>query len=351
MNLGRWLSRPILFILAAALLLGRLPAAAQPFGQFLLLNGPTSGYLEVPSSPALNPTAAFTFEAWARVSDSGGCSSIAGKGWTETWWIGICGTTLRSYIKGSASLFDGGELSPLRWNHIAVVFDGAHRFHYINGELVATRADTGPLPTNSRSFRIGSDELFAHTPTGAIDEVRIWNVARTQQQIRDGLHGLTSVPPGLVALWSLNSNANDVIGGHNGVLHGTAGYGFFGTGPSCAPGASSTALCLQDRFLVTANFRVGAQSNAEGTAHVVDVPNPGSGLFWFFDANNWEVMVKALNGCGLNSRYWVFSAATTNVYYRLDVFDYITGTQRIYFNYPGPPAPAVTDTEAFATCP
>ena len=76
-----------------------------------------------------------------------------------------------------------------------------------------------------------------------------------------------------------------------------------------------------------------------------------SGLFWFFAPSNWEVMVKVLNACGLNDRYWVFSAATTNVFYRLEVFDVAEGAQKIYFNYPGPPAPAVTDTGAFATCP
>jgi hypothetical protein len=63
------------------------------------------------------------------------------------------------------------------------------------------------------------------------------------------------------------------------------------------------------------------------------------------------VMVKVLNGCGLNNRWWLFSAATTNVFYRLEVTDVTTGTSKIYFNYPGPPAPAVTDTDAFATCP
>jgi len=33
------------------------------------------------------------------------------------------------------------------------------------------------------------------------------------------------------------------------------------------------------------------------------------------------------------------------------VFDVRAGVNKIYFNYPGPPAPAVTDTNAFATCP
>ena len=62
-------------------------------------------------------------------------------------------------------------------------------------------------------------------------------------------------------------------------------------------------------------------------------------------------MVKTVNACGFNNRYWAFSAGTTNVFYRLEVLDVRAGVNKIYFNYPGPPAPAVTDTAAFATCP
>lgn len=330
-----------------------LPAAAgaQPFGSFLLLTGPTLGYVEVPSSPALNPTGAITIEAWVNLTDSGGCSSIIGKSFTQSWWVGICGTTLRSYIKGTSSLLDGGVINPGEWNHIAVVYDGVQRRHYINGELVQTHNETGPLPASSANLQIGSDPSYAHTPTGTIDEVRLWNVARTLAQIRASMSGLTGSTSGLVALWPLNNNANDPAGGHNGTLHGGAGYGFNGTGPSCAPAASSTALCLLNRFLVKAKYRTGLQNNPEGTAQVVPVANPGSGLFWFFAADNWEVMVKAIDGCGLTSAYWIFSAATTNVFYRMEVYDYHTGTQKIYFNYAGPPAPAVTDVYAFATCP
>jgi len=119
--------------------------------------------------------------------------------------------------------------------------------------------------------------------------------------------------------------------------------------PNCG-GSTTTALCLQNRFSITARFRTGAPGTAEGTAQVA-VGNSGSGLFWFFSSDNWEVLVKAINACGFNNRYWVFSAATTNVFYRLEVLDVKAGVAKVYFNYPGPPAPAVTDTDAFATCP
>jgi hypothetical protein len=340
-------------LLAFAALLALLPATAgaQPFGEWLDLSGPTSGYVEVPSSSNLNPAGAITIEAWVNVIDADGCSSIVGKDWTTSWWVGICGTTLRSYLKGSASQVNGGVLNPHEWSHIAVVYDGVHRFHYVNGELVKTNNETGALPANAAALWIGSDVSWQHTPLGGIDEVRIWNVARTQAQIRAGMSGLSGAQPGLVALWPLNGNTNDPVGGHTGTLHGLAGYGTFTTGASCSAFASSTRLCLLDRFLIQAKYRVGPQSNPEGTANVVPVANPGSGLFWFFGPDNWEVMVKALNACGLTSTYWIFSAATTNVFYRMDVYDYHSGTQKIYFNYSGPPAPAVTDVNAFATCP
>jgi hypothetical protein len=35
----------------------------------------------------------------------------------------------------------------------------------------------------------------------------------------------------------------------------------------------------------------------------------------------------------------------------MEVLDVVGRQQKIYFNYPGPPAPAVTDVNAFPTCP
>jgi hypothetical protein len=63
------------------------------------------------------------------------------------------------------------------------------------------------------------------------------------------------------------------------------------------------------------------------------------------------MLVKVLNACGLNQRYWVFYAATTNVEFTLTVTDTQTGKTKVYFNPINTPAPPVQDTSAFATCP
>lgn len=357
-------SRWFLPVLVLALVGLAAPVAAQPFGAWLALSPgyPTShGYVLIPANAALNPTGNFTFEAWVAISNNPAgedCRSIAGKNYLQAWWIGLCTVggrpTLRSYLKGGGSARNGGEIEPGRWTHIAVVFNGTQRLHYINGELAATFLEAGPLSVSASEMRIGSDISWPRTPTGAINEVRLWNVARTQTQIRDDMDNpITAAQAGLIAVWSLAGNAQDVVGPHDGSLQGT-GVGFLTFPPLANCGATTaTAHCLLNRFLITARWRTNPApgSITDGQAQVAGCANSGSGLFQFFSPNNWEIMVKALNGCGLNNRYWIFSAATTNVFYRMEVLDVQRGVQKIYFNYPGPPAPAVTDVNAFATCP
>ncbi len=344
-------------IAAVALLLSGIAvgAHAQPYGLFLRFDGPpaNNAYFEVPNSAALNPTTAITIELWVRLSASGDCRSLVGKDFTASYWVGSCGNVLRAYFRGSGSAHDAGIIPNNQFTHLAVTYDGHFQKHYINGELIHTFAVSGAPTASTAPLRIGSDVSFAHAPTGEIDEVRIWSVARTVDQIRSTINVPLSTPqPGLVAVWPFQS-LNDPVGGHNGTLvnedAGVSAIGLISLGYPLGPcsGIFDTELCLNNRFSISARFRVGAPGTAEDDAHTVNVPNPGSGLFWFFAPDNWEVMVKEINGCGLNNHHWIFSAATTNVFYRLTVYDNSHAEQKIYFNYPGPPAPAVTDINAF----
>lgn len=351
-----------LLVTLAALVCLPGTAAAQPFDSWLDFAGnPTHGYIQVPHSAALNPTGAFTFEAWVSVSNGltgEDCRTIAGKNFLQAYWIGICNSasgdpTLRTYLKGGSSIRNGGIVPRNVWTHIAVVFNGTNRLHYINGELAASFPETGPLTTSTSAFRIGSDVSWQFTPDGAIDEVRLWNVARTIDQLRASLNvRVNTGQPGLIAVWALNGNGNDVFGNYNGSTQGSGvNVANFAVTSDCGS-STATTLCLLDRFQIQSFWRTDpAATPVDGQGQVVSVANEGSGLFWFFSAQNWEIMIKALNGCGLNNRYWIFSAATTNVFYRVEVTDVTAGERKIYFNYPGPPAPAVTDTSAFATCP
>ncbi len=82
------------------------------------------------------------------------------------------------------------------------------------------------------------------------------------------------------------------------------------------------------------------------------VQSSDSVLFWFFAEENWEQLVKVLDGCGeLEPRYWVYGAAATDVEVVIRVTDTLHGQVREYNNSLGVRAPALTDAAAFATCP
>src|SRR6185295_18027943 len=123
--------------------------------------------------------------------------------------------------------------------------------------------------------------------------------------------------------------------------------------PSCV--ADATHLCLQQgRFRVDVAWQDPSGHTGVGTVASATCEGgtpTDSGLFWFFAPQNWEMLVKVLDGCALNDRYWVFAAATTNVHYVLTVTDTKTGASVHYDNPQGRSAPATTDTGAFATCP
>ena len=125
------------------------------------------------------------------------------------------------------------------------------------------------------------------------------------------------------------------------------GGGGGGTPEPCV--ASPTKLCLNGgRFHVSVTWRDFFGNSGAGQA-VTETSD--SGLFWFFSENNLEMLVKVLDGCGVNDHYWVFAAATTNVQYDLTVKDADSGAEKSWHNALGVASPAITDVDALAVCP
>jgi hypothetical protein len=87
-----------------------------------------------------------------------------------------------------------------------------------------------------------------------------------------------------------------------------------------------------------------------GIGHVAGLRSDGSGLFWFFNDQNWEMLVKVLNGCHFNQRYWVLLAASTDLSYTVTVTDLASGQVKVYRNQAGEASPALVDLNAFPVC-
>ena len=144
---------------------------------------------------------------------------------------------------------------------------------------------------------------------------------------------------------AVNQFEESPVGAYTLSLVCTGGGG--GGGGACTPNA--TTLCLNNgRFRVTATFATSAGQSGNGMA----VPETSdTGMFWFFSANNIEMILKVVNGCALNSRYWVFAGGLTNVAVTMTVTDTANGTFKTYTNPQGVAFQPIQDTDAFATCP
>jgi hypothetical protein len=130
-------------------------------------------------------------------------------------------------------------------------------------------------------------------------------------------------------------------GGAN--VAGTAGRA--GVGESI----SGTSLLLNnDRFQVDVSWRTA--DGKSGTATPVALTGD-TGYFWFFSSSNVEMVIKVLNACGLNHRYWVFAGGLTNVRTVIRVTDTATGKFKTYVNQQGVTFQPIQDTSAFSQCP
>ncbi|MBS1647217.1 MAG: T9SS type A sorting domain-containing protein [Bacteroidetes bacterium] len=202
----------------------------------LNFNG-TNNYVPTVSTGTLSFTESdnYTLEAWINPSGFNGLAGIISK--YQNW--GSNGYTLR--LSGTAPYtginFDGyqtapGVLTAGTWYHIAAVNNGGTRTLYVNGVLVSlSNIGHVAVQANSDSLMLGVDyKTSGRYFKGTIDEVRIWNVARSQSQVQTDMCSTTSSVPGLLVYYNFNNgipngnntsitNVPDVTGnGYNGTL-------------------------------------------------------------------------------------------------------------------------------------
>ena len=118
--------------------------------------------------------------------------------------------------------------------------------------------------------------------------------------------------------------------------------------------ADDTTLCIDKtpgdrRFRVRINYATVQGGGLSGSADAIPLAPLGitrGGLFWFFSPDNPEVLVKVLDGCSINNRFWVFVTAGTNVGFTVSVRDMVTTAGKNYTNPDLNAARPVQDTSA-----
>jgi hypothetical protein len=184
----------------------------------------------------------------------------------------------------------GTSVVPInQWTHIAGVYNGSQIFLYVNGALITTVNKTGSISNLTNNTRIGSDMNGARLFSGALDEVRIWNVARTQSQIQAAMYNaIPTNSTGLLAYYPFDQGianatntsftaATDIKSGLTGTL---ANFALTGNASNWI--ARTPYLISPTKTNIGAtSATLGATVNQAGTATLTE-----RGIIWASSAAN-----------------------------------------------------------------
>lgn len=175
----------------------------------------------------------FTMECWARALGSGssdGNTIIHRADFNDSylaWAVATntheCSISLNEKATSLTETFSFGV-----WYHVAGTYDGATVRLYINGNLVGSHAIAKTIDWDLAYFGsyIGGNGRDPYNKfNGQLDEVRIWNVARSQAEIQATMkRRLTGTETGLMGYYRLDEGAGQVVSDWSpAVRHGILG--------------------------------------------------------------------------------------------------------------------------------
>ncbi len=173
-------------------------------------------FASIPHQPILNLSSnnQLTLEAWVRRNSEGEYwQMVMTKGFSgDEYGLTVSGDGTLQFELGIVGSYDPLEtvdrtLAFDTWVHVAGTWDGTTMRTYINGILLGSQPVSRPTVREEDSFIVGSARL--NNPyerwRGQIDEVRIWNIARSEEQIRSSsATGLFGDELGLVGYWAFD---------------------------------------------------------------------------------------------------------------------------------------------------
>ena len=163
-------------------------------------------------------------------------------------------------------------LSLNTWQHVAGTYDGSYLRLYVNGNVVDSMAANINISNSSSTLFIGDNGSGARHFPGTVDEVRIWNIARTRSEIQARMNDeLCGNETGLVLNYKMNqglaggTNAITTLLDDTGVNNGTL-YNFTlsGTSSNFVVGrnlmASTSITNISDTICNGAVYVLGSQN-------------------------------------------------------------------------------------------
>ncbi|MEM9024953.1 MAG: LamG domain-containing protein, partial [Bacteroidota bacterium] len=201
------------------------------------------------------------------------------------------------------------SLTPGVFTHVAVTVnekvavDGKDYYQlkfYINGVLEATWTGTSVPPTNSSPLVFGQRGDGIYYMDGFLDEVRYWNVTRSQTDIRDNMcSSLTGSETGLVGYWKLDDGSDTTATDDAGSFDGTLTSGPTWNTSGAPIGDASTYLYTNSWSGQTLSL-----SSPEGDfVELSNVTNTPDGMV-LYRVDNTPNSSTGISGLGDNAHYF-----------------------------------------------
>ncbi|MBN9292511.1 MAG: gliding motility-associated C-terminal domain-containing protein [Flavobacteriia bacterium] len=214
-----------------------------------------------------------------------------------------------------------GSMSTTSWYHVAGTYDGSNIRYYVNGCLVVQQAATGNLTQNNLIAAIGNISTAPNAEQfyGEIDELRIWNVARSATDLQNNMFDIPNptTQANLVAYYKFNGNVNNIQGNatYNGTWVGTADYG------SVEPTAADIHILSLNNVSKTDlscynsnNGSITITANGSNLSYSINNTNwVASNQFSNLSAGNYTAYVRSAEGCILSQTITVDQAELLQV--------------------------------------
>jgi len=188
------------------------------FGSALQFDGVTTRVV-IPSSDSLNVPEQVTVEAWIFPTELHDDINAVAQKWGDLsnrrqYQIGVIDVdgTARFYVSHTGTDHQrpiGEGVAANQWTHLAGTFDGTTIRVFVNGKLSAELESPGAIAQTDMEFFIGGygpDEEYAQNRhfKGIIDEVRVSDVALTEDDIKLSMEGFAAVSSGgkLTTSWA-----------------------------------------------------------------------------------------------------------------------------------------------------
>lgn len=189
-------------------------------GGFLAVDGIAGSGASVADDPSLNFSVrdAFTVEAYVYLENTTANQTIfqAGSGATRAFALSVVGSDLVFTVEGETDTNTmtgtSDAVTAGQWHHVAATYDGSDMTVYLDGAVYATEPFDGGVIDQAGDFVIGNTAAGNVPLQGAIDEVRVWNVALDEQQINDGIAAVVPADSdGLVAYYRMDQQSGGVL--------------------------------------------------------------------------------------------------------------------------------------------